>query len=518
MPDNNISSNKRIAKNTLLLYARMLLLLVVSLFTSRIVLATLGIDDFGIYNVVGGIVNMFTFLNAAMGNSSHRFIMFALGKGDKKELKEVIGATCMIHWIMAIIILILAETVGLWFLHNKMVIPANRMVAAEWVYQFSIITCVFSILSVPYNAMIIAHEKMGAFASISILDAVLRLLIVFLILHVDGDKLILYAGLICGITVLDRLIYQIYCRIKFDEAKHIRFIRFSQLKDMASFAGWSLIGNFAYFGYTQGLNILLNIFFGPAVNAARGIAVQVQGAVKGFVTNFQTAVTPQIVKSYSQGDFNRLHMLVYSSSKLSFFLLYCIVLPITIEAKTILGLWLTEVPDYAVIFTVLVLWVMLIEPLSNPIDMANRATGKIRNYQLGVGGMSLLILPIAYIVLKLGAEPYAVFIVQFAIMIIVQILRLFLVCHKIKMSKLMYIKKVLIPVIYVAVSSSIIPIVLYIYLSQSITSFIIVVISSIISVLICSYFLGLNSSERKIINGKLKIAYEKVNIYNRKKI
>lgn len=516
MPDNNISSNKRIAKNTLLLYARMLFLLVVSLYTSRIVLATLGIDDFGIYNVVGGIVTMFTFLNAAMGNSSHRFITFALGKGDIKELKRIVGATCLIHWILAGFILVLAETVGLWFLHNKMVIPAERMVAAEWVYQFSIISCIVNIISVPYNALIIAHEKMGAFAFISILDAVLKLLIVFLIQHVGGDKLILYAALILGVSVLDRFIYQIYCRKKFEEAKHIRFSRFVQLKDMTSFAGWSLVGNFAYIGYTQGLNILLNMFFGPAVNAARGIAVQVQGAVKGFVTNFQTAVNPQIVKSYAQGDFGRLHTLVYSGSKFSFYLLLCMVLPISIEAKTLLGLWLKEVPDFAVIFTILTLLILLVEPLTGPIDRANMATGKIKSYQILEGGSLILILPIAYVVLKLGGAPYTVFIVQMVTMYLVQILRLFVVCHKIKMSKLEYIKRVLIPIICVSISSSIIPVNLYVFLPQSITSFVIVVISSIISVLSCSYFLGLNTGERKMIKGKVVAICEKIKSRNRK--
>ena len=509
MPDNS-SSNKRIAKNTLLLYARMLLLLVVSLYTSRIVLATLGIEDYGLYNVVGGIVTMFTFLNTAMGNSSHRYITYALGKGDEKELREVVSATCMIHWGIAIIILILAETVGLWFLYNKMVIPEGRMVAAEWVYQFSVIACIVTIISVPYNAMIIAHEKMGAFAFISILDAVLKLLIVYIIQVAGGDKLILYAALILCVNVLDRLIYQIYCKRHFEEAKRIRFHRVSQLKEMTSFAGWSMIGNLAFIGYTQGLNILLNMFFGPAVNAARGVAVQVQGAVKGFVTNFQTAVTPQIIKSYSQQDFNRLHNLVFYSSKFSFFLLYCMVLPITLEAKTLLGLWLKEVPDYAVIFTILILWIMLIEPLSNPIDKANQATGKIRTYQIVEGGSLLLIVPISYFVLKWGGEPYAVFVVQLLVMAVVQVLRLFLVCHKIRMSKREYVKKVLLRVFMVAVVAAVIPVSVYILMPQSIWSFVVVVIVSVLSVLCSSYYLGLNKNEKQTINEKIKIVFSKI--------
>ena len=501
MPDNS-SSNKRIAKNTLLLYARMLLLLAVSLYTSRIVLATLGIEDYGLYNVVGGIVAMFTFLNTAMGNSSHRYIAYALGKGDEKELNQVVSATCLIHWGIAIVILILSETVGLWFLHNKMVIPEGRMTAANWVYQFSVVSCMVTIISVPYNAMIIAHEKMGAFAFISILDAVLKLLIVYLIQISPFDKLIFYAALILSVGILDRMIYQIYCHRHFNEARHIKLHKVPQLKEMMSFAGWSLIGNLAFIGNTQGLNILLNMFFGPSVNAARGIAVQVNGAVKGFVTNFQTAVSPQIIKSYSQGDYKRLHSLVFSSSKFSFFLLYCMVLPISIEAKTILGLWLKEVPDYAVIFTILVLLITLIEPLSNPIDKANQATGKIKDYQLVEGGTLLLIVPLSYIALKRGGEPYMVFVVQFVIMSLVQILRLFLVCHKIKMSKREYVNRVIIRVILVAFVSAILPVFLFFHLPQTTLTFIVIVLTSIISVLTCSYFIGLTNNEKVMVRKK----------------
>lgn len=506
----SLSSNKRIAKNTLLLYARMLLLLVVSLYTSRIVLSSLGFEDYGIYNVVGGIVTMFTFLNAAMGNSSHRYITFALGRGDKQELRDTVSATCLIHWVIAFIILLLAETIGLWFLHNKLVIPEGRMVAAQWVFQFSVIASLVSIISVPYNAMIIAHERMGAFAFISIMDAALKLLIVYLIRLYGGDRLILYAGLILAVGVLDRLIYQVYCRRHFEEAKSIRFKKFPRLKEMSSFAGWSLVGNLAYICYTQGLNILLNMFFGPAVNAARGIAVQVQGAIKGFVTNFQTAVTPQIIKSFSQGDYQRLHFLVYSSSKFSFFLLYCMVLPISLEVKFILSVWLKDVPDYAAIFTVLVLFIMLIEPLSNPIDKANQATGKIKTYQIVEGGTLMLILPISYVVLNNGAKPYSVFIVQFVIMSIVQVLRLFLVCHKLEMSKREYAKMVLMPILLVSMTAAVFPLFLFFCLPRTILSSIIVVIASVISVLSCAYLIGLTESERTMVKNKASVLISKL--------
>lgn len=500
---NQSENNKRIAINTLLLYARMLLILVISLYTSRVVLATLGVEDYGIYNVVGGVVTMFTFLNYAMSNSSHRYITYALGKGNKHELYAVVSVTCMIHLAIAIIILLLAETVGLWFLHNKMVIPEDRMAAACWVYQFSIVSCITSIICVPFNAIIIAHEKMEAYAFISILDAFLKLVIVFLIQAFVGDKLIYYAALVLLVSLLDVTFYILYCRAHFDEARHVHFKRYKQINEMTSFAGWSLIGNLAYIGYTQGLNLLLNLFFGPIVNAARGVAVQVEGAIKGFVANFQTAVNPQIVKSYAQEDFSRLHRLIYSSSKLGFYLLLCLVLPVCVESKMILSLWLKEVPDYAVLFTVLVLLVSLQEPLRNPIDRANQATGNIKKYQIFEGGSLLLILPFAYLALKLGGQPYWVFLVQLIIMYLVQILRLFLVCSKIHMSKREYFKQVLFKVAVVSLVSSALPITLHFLMPHTILSSAIVVCISVMSVLFSSYFFGLDVSERTFVNGKI---------------
>ncbi len=507
------SKNKVIAKNTLLLYVRMLLLMAVSLYTSRVVLATLGVEDYGIYNVVGSIVSMFTFISLAMGNATNRFITYALGKGDQQELKEVVGASFVIHGALAFLILILAETFGLWFLHYKMVIPERRMYAAEWVFQFSIIACMVSIITVPFNAMIIAHEKMGAFAIISILDATMKLLIVYLIQIARYDKLIFYAGLILFVNILDILFYRLYCAKHFHEAQKIKFTtKFSQFKEMKSFVGWSMMGNLASIGYTQGLNLLLNVFFGPAVNAARGVAVQVQEAVKRFVKNFQTAVNPQIVKFYASGDYERLHFLVYSSSKFSFFLLYTMVLPIALEADTILGLWLREVPDGAVLFTILTLLILLVDPLSNPIDTANQATGNIRIYQILEGGSLLLILPVAYFVLKAGGHPYSVFVVQLVIMYIVQPIRLFLVCHKIKMSKRVYVKRVLAPVFYVAITSLILPLTAHYLLPHSFGSFISTVLVSVISVLVCSYCLGLTKSERQLIIHKVKGLLEKTSL------
>ena len=499
MSDNNISSNKRIAKNTLLLYARMLLLLVVSLYTSRIVLATLGIDDYGLYNVVGGIVTMFTFISMAMGNSTSRYITFALGKGDEKELKSVVGVAFLIHWVLAGMILVLAETIGLWFLYNKMVIPDGRMTAAFWVYQFSVVSCIVSVISVPFNSMIIAHEKMGAFAFISILDAVLKLLIVYLIQISSHDRLILYAALLLGVMVLDRLIYQFYCHRHFPEAKNVKFHKSEKVGEMTSFAVWSMCGNLAYVGYTQGLNILLNMFFGPAVNAARGVAVQVQGVLNSFVTNFQTAVNPQITKSYASEDNKRVLDLLFLSSKFSFFLMLILCLPVFIEAPMLLSLWLVEVPEHTINFIRLLILIMLAQTLHNPVSMIKSATGRIRTYQLTIGGILLAIVPMSYIALKMGAPAEAVFCVHLFIQLTAQFVAVLMVRKDIGLSFRVYLKNVVLKVSLVTLLASVVPIITYILMPDTIASMIIVILVSLLSAGVVVFFLGLQQNEREFL-------------------
>lgn len=315
-------NNKRIAKNTLLLYVRMLFMMVVSLYTSRIVLNTLGVEDYGIYNVVGGIVTMFVFISNSMSSATQRYITFALGKGDKERLSTVFSTTLQIHTLIASVVVLLGETVGLWFLYDKMQIPAERMDAAFWVLQCSIVSTFVMIVSVPYNADIVAHEKMSAFAYISILEVLLKLAIVYLLVVFSFDKLILYAILVLAIQILIRFCYSIYCNRHFEETKYRRVWDKSLFKEMTGFAGWSMFGNMAGVLFGQGLNMLLNVFFGPVVNAARAVAMQVQGAIQQFVGNFQTALNPQITKTYSNGKMNEMHNLMFRSARFSFYLLF----------------------------------------------------------------------------------------------------------------------------------------------------------------------------------------------------
>ncbi len=500
----NKENNNRIVKNTFLLYARMLFVMAINLYTSRVVLDALGVVDFGLYNVVGGVVAMFTFISAAMSNSTLRFITFSLGQSNQEGLQKTFNTAFQIHVLISLIILILAETVGLWFLHNKMVIPEERFLAARWVYQLSILSCLSTIIVVPYISLIKAHEQMGAFAVISILDVILKLAIAFVIQWTGFDRLVFYGALLLFIHLLNLVIYWGYCIKHYNESK-IRFIWDKPLfTNMVSFAGWSLIGNMAWMGYTQGLNILLNMFFGPAVNAARGVAVQVQNAVKGFVTNFQTAINPQITKSYAVGDLNRTRSLVFTGSKLSYYMLSFFVVPLICEAGPILSIWLKEVPEHSISFMRLVLLVLLIDPLANPIGIANNATGDIRNYQIIEGGLLLLIVPISYLFLKLGYSPESVFVVQFVVSAFVQLVRVILVRKKLNINVMHYLIQVILPIVIVTSLVGFVSYAALTFLGQSLFEILLVMAVSCLAVILFSFLIGLNKQEKNYVQGLVR--------------
>lgn len=505
----NSEANKRMTKNTLLLYGRMFYGLAISLYTSRVILEALGFVDYGLYNAIGSVVMMFVFLRSAMGNSVHRHITFAIGKGDTDRIQNVFSMSMMIHIGLSLAIIVLSETLGLWFLNTQINIPEGRVYAANWVFQFSIFTCAMSIICVPYDAEIIAHERLGFFALIQTVQSTLNLVIAYLIKISHCDRLILYAFLLFMIQVLNRVAYSRYCKREFKETK-FKWIKDKALfKEMCNFAGWSLIGNLSYIGYTSGLNILINILFGPVINASRGIAMQLQGAIKGFVTNFQMAINPQITKSYAEGNVKRMHSLIYTSSKFSFFLLLCIVLPVSIETKTILHIWLGNTPPYTVPFVILTLATMLIEPLSNPIGIANDATGKIRNYQIIQGGFMLLIVPLAFIAVKMGGDPVSVFVIQLVVMGLGHALRLLLVCHKIQMSIKVYINKVIVRLCFATVISAILPLLTYYFMDNSVLSCIIVFLVSVISVIGSAFLFGLDRTEQSFVAEKIKFIIHK---------
>ena len=490
------SANKRIAKNTLVLYVRMLFTMGISLFTSRVILQTLGVEDYGISSVVGGVISMFTFINAAMVSSTQRYLNFELVRGDANQLRSVFSTSLQIHALIALAIIVLSETVGLWFLNEKLVIPEARMTAAMWVYQCSILSCAVSIMSTPYNAVIVAHEKMSAFAYISILDVSLKLLVVYLLVVLPFDKLIILAILNLLVQLFIRYIYTLYCHRHFPES-YFQF-RFNKtlFKEMFGFAGWSFWGNLAAILYTQGLNMMLNIFFGPIVNAARGIAVQVQSAVQQFVGGFQTALNPQITKNYASNNLPQMHSLMFRSARFSFLLLFFLSLPVLMETNFILTLWLKTVPDDAVIFTQIMICISLIYTTANPCIIANQATGKVKIYQMVVGGILLLILPISYVVLKLGAPAYSVFIVHFCIESLAQFSRMYMLRKLIHLPLWQYMKNIYIPIVSTVVIAIILPLVVRMQVAEGWLRFFAVGFTCVLSVGASSYFIGFTKQER----------------------
>lgn len=503
MLDNN-ANNKRIAKNTLLLYARMLYSLFISLFTSRVILEALGFEDYGLYNVVGSVVAMFIFLRSAMGNSVHRFITYALGKGDEKKLSDIFSMSLMIHTGLALLIVLLCETVGLWFLNSLMTIPEGREIAANWVFQFSVLSCALSVICVPYDAEIIAHERMGIFAVIQVLNSTLNLAIAYTVKYFVYDRLIFYALLLLLIQVLNRILYGVYCDKNFQETK-FHWVKDKVLfKEMTSFAGWSLFGNMAYVGFTQGQNILLNIFFGPVVNAARGVAVSIQSGVKGFVTNFQMALNPQITKSYAHEDFERLHNLIYDSSKLSLCLLWCMVLPVFVEAEVLLQLWLNEVPQYASIFLRFIVIIMMFDALESPLSTAICATGRIKKYQIIEGSLLLFIIPISYCAILWTNRPEIVFCVHLCIVVLAQCVRVLFARSMIGLSASKYIVSVALPSFVTIAVSSFITFYSVAKIGDSTEMFLVKCVFCVIIAVGSSYVFALSKKERAFINNKIK--------------
>lgn len=490
------SANKRIAKNTLVLYVRMLFTMGISLFTSRVILQTLGVEDYGISSVVGGVISMFTFINAAMVSSTQRYLNFELVRDDANQLRSVFSTSLQIHALIALAIIVLSETVGLWFLNEKLVIPEARMTAAMWVYQCSILSCAVSIMSTPYNAVIVAHEKMSAFAYISILDVSLKLLVVYLLVVLPFDKLIILAILNLLVQLFIRYIYTLYCHRHFPESYFQFWFNKTLFKDMFGFAGWSFWGNLAAILYTQGLNMMLNIFFGPIVNAARGIAVQVQSAVQQFVGGFQTALNPQITKNYASNNLPQMHSLMFRSARFSFLLLFFLSLPVLMETNFILTLWLKTVPEDAVIFTQIMICISLIYTTANPCVIANQATGKVKIYQMVVGGILLLILPISYIVLKLGAPAYSVFIVHFCIESVAQFSRMYMLRKLIHLPLWQYMKNIYIPIVSTVVIAIILPLVVRMQVAEGWLRFLAVGFTCVLSVGASSYFIGFTKQER----------------------
>lgn len=493
-----------------MLYFRMTLTMLVSLYTSRVVLNTLGIEDFGIYNVVGGVVVMFGFFNSAMSSATQRFLSFEIGRNNLIQLRSTFNAALIVHISIAILVVILAETIGLWFVNRYLNIAAERMEAARWVYQFSILSFVISIIQVPYNAAIIAHERMNIYAYVSILEVTLRLLVVLMLTWISFDKLKLYAILICVVTLVIAIIYCLYSLRHFNETKFV-FVRDKKLyKTLVSYSGWNLFGNIAGVAKGQGINILFNIFFGAIVNAAQGIAYQVQAATQSFVNNFQMAMNPQIIKSYASRENEYLNQLIIRGSKFSFYLLLIISIPIIVEVDFILELWLNTVPKYASTFTVLILIISLIDCISGPLMTAIQATGNIKAYQAIVGTLLILILPISYIFFKFHFPPETALLINIIIATIALFIRLFFMNRYLNFSIILFLKEVVLRNLIIGIFTFT-PVLLahkiieVVYIRLPIVLALTIIVGSVVI-----YLIGLNGMERECIKTHLtKFIYRK---------
>lgn len=421
---NTSTVNKRILRNTLLLYFRQILVMLVGLFTVRVVLKTLGAEDYGINSVVAGTVTMFGFLTGAMATASQRFFSYNIGLNNEYKLKKVFSVTLTIYGLMALLIVVFAETIGLWFVNTKLNIPIDRMPAARWIYQFSILSFVVSIMSAPYMAAIIAHENMSIYAKASILEAILKLLIVYILTLLSYDKLILYGLLLLIVAFINTSVYTLFCVRNYKEC-HFQFCWDSlMLKEIAGFSFWNLFGNVAWIIKNQGISFLLNIYFGPLLNAAQNIASQVRNITSTFSSNFTTAVRPQIIKQYATQEYDKMFKLTFQSSKFSFYLMLILVLPLFFNLDFLLNIWLSETPPHAVVFSKFLLIETLFDTISTPMAAVNQATGRIKLYQFLIGIIGILNLPLSYLALKLGMVPDIVFVIGIILQCFIVLVRI----------------------------------------------------------------------------------------------
>lgn len=502
-------NTKRIAKNTLMLYVRMLFSMLVSLYTSRVVLNTLGVEDYGIYNVVGGVVAMMGVLNGAMSTSVQRFLNFEIGTGNKEKLRQTFSMSLNIYAIFALIFFLLAETIGAWFLNTHLLIPQERLSAANYVFQFSIFATVISLISNPYNAAIVAHERMDVYAYTSIFEVLIKLGIVYLLIVIPFDKLISYGFFLTCASCLVTFVYYIFCKKHFVECRYRLYWSKSLFQQLFSYFSWNLFGSAAALLKGEGLNILLNMFFNPAVNAARGIACTINNVLMQFFNNFYTAVRPQIVKYYAQGDTASMLDLVFKSTKYSFFLCLIVSLPVLIEAPYLIHLWLGQTPEYVVIFTRLIVIISIVDALASPIMTAAHATGKIKLYQFVVGMITIMNIPISYCVLKyICTDAVAVYAVSLALTTIAFIVRLWIVKRLVNFSIQLYFRTVILRILALTVLSVPLPIGLHFIMADGFIGCAVVVVVSVISSCMFIYTFGMNPTERtavvKVVRNKVK--------------
>lgn len=483
----------------------------VGLYTSRVILNALGVEDYGIYNVVGGFVSMFSIISGSLSSSISRFLTFELGRENLDNLKRVFSTSIFVLFGLAAIVLLATETFGVWYLENKMVIPVESKTAAMWCFQLSLVTFMVNLINQPYSAAIIAHERMDVYAYIAIADSFLKLLICFAVVHSPINRLIFYAILLCLVSLINQAIYVIFCKRKFIECTFRWIFDKSLFKEMFGFAGWNFIGSSAAILTSQGSNLLLNWAGGPVVNAAYAIALNVSNYISLLVNNFTLAFTPQITKRYASQEYESLMQLLIFGSKYSYFLMFIVALPIMLSAHFLIKLWLGQVPDNTVWFIRFIVLGNLFDAISRPVVNAKNATGKIRNYQIVVGGILLLVLPISYIAIILGLPVVSVTAVAAIISFVAVLARMYMLRGDFPCwSSRLFLDKVVFKVIYVSIIASIIPILVHILIPYGWMNFLVTSMVSVLSSIICIVYIGCDRPERQVIFSKIKQAYIKV--------
>lgn len=508
----NLSKNKKIARNTAFLYIRMVFVLVISLYTSRVILKILGIEDYGIFNVVAGFVSMFAFLNNSLNSCIQRFYNYEMGIDGERGVKRVFSTSCIIQILLAIVVLLLVESVGYWLLNTKMNIPIQKMDSARFLFHMSVFSMMLLIFQAPFSAAIMAYEKMDYYAIVGIVDIVLKLFIVLILPLFKVDSLYVYGLLLLFVSIIDFLFYAVYaiCKIK-PISFNISYEK-KIFKEMLSFSGWSILGSFTQVIRNQGLNIVLNIFFGPTINAARGLSFQIKGALLSFTSNISVAARPQMVTSYAQGNINRSFNLLYSLSKITFCLLYLMVLPLAGEIEFILHLWLgASVPDYTSIFTVLIMVIMLIDTFNGNTTTIIYAGGNIKSYNILTSVIGLSVLPLAYFALTISNNPLLVYYISILISLLVLGISIYCQYKLVKVPIFFYLKKVLFPSSILVISTFWIPLFIRNYMNESFLRCFINIPICIVSVLIASYLFFFDQNEKKLIRDGINKTFKRNN-------
>ena len=488
----------------MMLYIRMILVMGITLFTSRIILDALGEENYGIYNVVGGVVAMFGFFSSTLASSCQRYFSFYIGKDDNEELSKVFRLNMSVFILLAFVILLFAETLGLWFINTRLNIEESRIFAMNCVYQCSLLSFFCSIVLVPYNALIISYEKMSAFAYISIVEVLLKLLLAILLPHLLYDKLILYAIMMLSCQIVITLYYYTYCRKNIAESKYTFYWDKNRFREILSYSGWHLIGALSVIIKNQGVNILINTFYSPIVNAGRAIAFQVTTATDSLSNNFFVAAKPQIYKYYAQKDYEELHKLILRSSKVCFLLILIIAVPLLINTNAVLSLWLKDVPSYAVLFTQLALINAIVDSMNGPAIASALATANIKKFEIITGALMILNLPISYLVLKMGAIPEVTIIVSIVISLITIIIRAFILKELIFLSVIEYIQRTFLPLMFVGIISGMLSYGISLFFTDGVFHIVVTSLISVCIILIFFYSICLSRGEKIVISNFIK--------------